>query len=210
MRVSPEGMLSLHIAAAIGFRMRVLELIVKMAPQTLWSLDNKKMRPLHCFCEKGHQGPASGPKCLEKMQFLREGKPNAVAAVDVDGYSPIHLLVVSNASFLLVHDCVQWHPLSLCRQISSPTSGVSTVSDFRYTVPQGSTPLHLALHLHMTASIVQSLVNGNPDALFLKDAQKQAPLHAAVECGSSEAVLKELITSLWRGTLPYASISQIN
>jgi len=48
LRVSPEGMLSLHIAATIGCPMRVLQLIVKMAPETLWALDNKKMRPSRC------------------------------------------------------------------------------------------------------------------------------------------------------------------
>ena len=106
MRVAPGGMLSLHIAAAIRCPLRLMQLIVKLAPQTLCTLDHKGMRPLHWFCEKGHQGPASESKCLEKMRFLHEGTLDAVATVDSDGYSPLHLLVVCNASALLVQDCV--------------------------------------------------------------------------------------------------------
>jgi len=51
----------------------------------------------------------------------------------------------------------------------------------------------------MPSSIVQSLLEAYPQALFLKDVTRQAPLHAAVECGSSEEVMKLLVASLWKG-----------
>jgi ankyrin repeat protein len=167
-----DGRIALHVACASKVNIRVVEYLVQKWADSIYQVTNKGWTPLHYACRF-----QATPDIVD---YLIRRWSDSIIETTQSGWLPLHLACACQApedvSDLLLH---AW-PESVWRK----------------TTTHGRLPIHYALANFAPFSLIQGLVEGNPQTIQVKDMNGWTPFHVA--CAYNRLEVVQYCIQHWR------------
>lgn len=211
----------------VGDSVKIVELLLKMHPESAKVPDSEGMLPLHLVCRHGSPFPVfqtvfqafpqagvlrsddredryplhmacTRNKRPEVILFLADRAPQAISHQDSSGHTPLHLA------------CASYPQADVIDALLSHDQGREALQ-LRTNAQTGHLPLHLACKNGASTFVVHRLVNAWPGAVQIADAEhKWLPLHYAVarlDLGLVDMLVEACPESVWEqdfcGRVPF-------
>jgi ankyrin repeat protein len=210
--INMDGSTALHMACTCPETMISSNSFVRLlqaSPSCATKLNGRNQTPLLLHCQRRNA-------TTQVAQILLQANPDALTILDGDdGWAPLHY-AASHANVELVQYLVQTNPQAarvrtlqsfsalhlLCRQslrlVHLPAMDALLRADpdsvLQQDAPHSYTPLHLLCRSpRLDPEFAKRLVQTNPHAAAIPDADNYLPLHHACDIGSSFEIVSLLL-----------------
>lgn len=206
------GRTPLHIAAARGASINVIELLIRLRPQAVHEKDAWGKTPFACACAATSEinDTEANAYLSELLHLLKDNK--TISDPDRSGMFPLHIACAAGMNIENVEYLLDEYPEAICTTDNNgrlPFHAACTKNTISTDVldllaaafpealrtfdKQGAVPLHIALQRKLPSEIIFYLIDKEVGAVRTREASTQMyPLHIAARAGADPAVLVRL------------------
>lgn len=206
------GRTPLHIAAARGAPINVIQLLIRLRPEAVHEKDAWGKTPFACACAAATEFNDSENNAYisELLRLLKDNK--TISDPDRSGMFPLHIACASGMNIENLEYLLDEYPEAICTTDNNGrlpfhaacTRGSTTTEvldllaeafpeALRTFDKQGAVPLHIALQRKLPPEIILYLIDKEIGAVRTREASTQMyPLHIAARAGADPTILERI------------------